>query len=290
MTLGRHAPPDPPWQPDFHLAAPLRRAFAGLVPDSVGLSADWPTLDQINTLAAAANLRNSRGLPIRFAPQHVRLGQRDYETAILASGEVPTRPANWHDLFNALVWLALPHTKAALNGLHGDELGQAPPGERPPRSDAATLFDESGLLMLAPDPGLFDLLRQRRWHDAFLRRRQDWAMVRVYTVGHAVLEKALAPYPGVTAKCLALALPRGLSLPGADQPPPDWLDHLCAGCWAPSGVTRPADLFPLPILGIPGWWAANEDPAFYDQTHIFRPSPAKGARTPPAPQSTGNIG
>ena len=27
---------------------------------------------------------------------------------------------------------------------------------------------------------------------------------------------------------------------------------------------------PLPVLGVPGWWAANEDPAFYGQTQVFR--------------------
>jgi hypothetical protein len=28
---------------------------------------------------------------------------------------------------------------------------------------------------------------------------------------------------------------------------------------------------PLPVLGIPGWWAPNENPGFYDDTQVFRP-------------------
>ena len=28
---------------------------------------------------------------------------------------------------------------------------------------------------------------------------------------------------------------------------------------------------PLPVLGVPGWWAANEVAAFYDDTAVFRP-------------------
>ncbi|MEK9775238.1 MAG: DUF3025 domain-containing protein, partial [Quisquiliibacterium sp.] len=27
---------------------------------------------------------------------------------------------------------------------------------------------------------------------------------------------------------------------------------------------------PLPVLGIPGWWPVNHDPAFYDDTAVFR--------------------
>jgi hypothetical protein len=27
----------------------------------------------------------------------------------------------------------------------------------------------------------------------------------------------------------------------------------------------------LPVLGVPGWCAANEDPAFYLDTSVFRP-------------------
>ena len=27
----------------------------------------------------------------------------------------------------------------------------------------------------------------------------------------------------------------------------------------------------LPVLGVPGWWAANENPDFYADTSVFRP-------------------
>jgi hypothetical protein len=32
----------------------------------------------------------------------------------------------------------------------------------------------------------------------------------------------------------------------------------------------PAALSPLPVLGVPGWWRANEEEAFYDDTRYFR--------------------
>jgi len=27
---------------------------------------------------------------------------------------------------------------------------------------------------------------------------------------------------------------------------------------------------PLPVLGVPGWWAENEGPSFYDDPQVFR--------------------
>jgi len=32
----------------------------------------------------------------------------------------------------------------------------------------------------------------------------------------------------------------------------------------------PGALTPLPLLGVPGWWSANEDAAFYDNARYFR--------------------
>ena len=34
-----------------------------------------------------------------------------------------------------------------------------------------------------------------------------------------------------------------------------------------SGVV---DTYPLPVLGIPGWWAANDSPDFYADAEVFR--------------------
>ena len=34
---------------------------------------------------------------------------------------------------------------------------------------------------------------------------------------------------------------------------------------------------PLPVLGVPGWWDANQDPAFYEDTRVFRPRRVKVA-------------
>jgi len=245
----------------FHHVAPFAARLAG---------ADWPALARLDALARAQGLRNHAGLPVRFAAQHTRCGQWDYEAAILASGEVPSRERNWHDLLNALTWLAFPRAKAALNAMQCAELERRRGTTRGPVSDAATLFDESGLLLLAPDDELADLLATRQWHAAFVDRRRLWEWTRVYAFGHALLEKLLSPWPGITAKCLFLKV-SALPEPGA---PPDWLDAALATAWQEGCISRPAELFPLPVLGIPGWWPGNVDPAFYLDESVFRPSRA----------------
>lgn len=253
------------WRSDF-ARQPLFASIAD-VACRLGARDTWPGLEDLNRLADLGGLANARGLPLRFVAQTRPCGQRDYEAGILASGEVPTRADNWHDLFNALVWLAFPRTKAVLNAVQCHSLQRNVTGNRPPLSDAATLFDESGLILVLRDDDLVELLRAHRWREAFLSRRAAWREVRVYLFGHALLEKSLAPFPAMTAKCLCLHLD---PLPPADEPPPVEVDAAAAGLWHDGAVTRPAELFPLPVLGIPGLWPENLNPGFYDDTSVFR--------------------
>ncbi|MNV85284.1 hypothetical protein D3C71_1792260 [compost metagenome] len=45
-----------------------------------------------------------------------------------------------------------------------------------------------------------------------------------------------------------------------------WLaQQMEPGHWAGKPFT------PLPVLGVPGWWPANEDPQFYADPQVFRP-------------------
>jgi hypothetical protein len=255
------------WRPGFVAAPP----FAHLRPWRNQLGGDaWPSLERLNALARAQGLRNAHGLHLRFAAQVQRCGQRDYEEGILATGSVPTRTHSWHDLLNALTWLALPRTKQALNAVQCRALGQDA-RRRGPLSDAATLFDESGLVLIGADAGLAGDLQSRRWHRAFVQRREDWQAVTAVVVGHAVLEKLLAPWPGITAKCTFLNLPAATPL--------QTVDERLAQAWLTGALSRPADLFPLPVLGIPGWWPENEDAAFYDDESVFRPARADQACT-----------
>src|SRR5512139_1764336 len=119
------------------LFAPIAGLLTSFAPERFG------DLGRLNAMACEVEPRPHAhsGHPIRFVPPDgTRLG---YEPRIHATGDVITRPDNWHDLFNALVWLRFPHAKAALNGLHVEELGEARRASgRGPLRDAATQFDE----------------------------------------------------------------------------------------------------------------------------------------------------
>ena len=50
------------------------------------------------------------------------------------------------------------------------------------------------------------------------------------------------------------------------------LDSLLADYLAmPEHCRSTRDLSPLPLLGVPGWTADNDNPTYYDNTDYFRP-------------------
>ena len=260
------------WQPHF-AQHPLFAGYQGVASLFTGLD-DWAGSDRLTTEARLRGLCNAAGLPLTFDPQTAACGQRDYEAQILATGGVPTRTANWHDFFNALVWLNFPRLKVALNAVQCAALAQRDEKrnpERGARSDAATVFDESGAVLIGPDAELADQLRDHDWHGAFVEKRDLWQANRLLIVGHAVLEKALTlkvrPYPGMIAKALYLPWP---ALDGPLNTPPEGLDAALADVWHGGAVQRPADLFAIPVLGVPGMDPGNAHPAYYANRTVFR--------------------
>lgn len=115
--------------------------------------------------------------------------------------------------------------------------------------------------VISRDPALPGLLTERAWHALFweARDRVEREMCFV-VVGHALLEKALAPYPAMTGKCLTLI---------ADSPDLDAADAQAAR--ELDAVDTPRQLPPLPVQGIPGWDAANAHAAYYADREVFRP-------------------
>jgi hypothetical protein len=228
--------------------------------------AEWNALgghhdrESLNALAA------SRGARVRFVAPPSNLTGVGYERAIAASGEVPTRD-NAHDFFNALQWLAFPRTKTAINEGHLRHMSPAN-GTRPAARDVLTMVDESGIIVASDDPGLLDLLREFRWRALFVDRRMDVvAHMRFALIGHGLMEKALRPFIGLTGKAILLHIDSDTSLDAAAA---GWLMD-------DAHLLRPHALAPLPLLGVPGWDARNENPAFYDDTAYFRPGRRRSA-------------
>jgi hypothetical protein len=205
--------------------------------------------------AAANGIRTQGGQPIRFVPPGGRRGA--YELRVHETGEIETRTENLHDWFNALCWLAFPRTKAQINALHAAEMPREG-GRRGRLRDLLTIFDEGGAIVVCADEELTRLARECRWKDLFwgARERVINAM-RFVVLGHAVLEQALKPRPGITCKAL-------FARPGED------LDQAAAAWLASRGEgASPRDLAPLPVFGYPGW-AANDHPEFYQDERYFR--------------------
>jgi len=110
--------------PDLPLYAPLAR-WALPCPES------GPAQALFDALLANARTRGQALPPgLRFV---CGLTPADYyELHVGRHGEVPTRPANWHDWFNALAWLAWPKAKAALNARHVRAIEARRSWRRPP--------------------------------------------------------------------------------------------------------------------------------------------------------------
>ena len=213
------------------------------------------SLAKLNSFAAERNLRTESGKSVRFVPPRAK--DAYYELTVYRTGEVETRPDSLHDFFNALAWLAFPRAKARLNALHAAEIPREG-GRRGRLRDLLTIFDEGGAIVLCDQPDLLSLLQAMQWKELFWKQRERVRReMRILVFGHAVMEQALKPWPGIT--CKAIALPA--------RADPDAAVHAWLGTLQPGA--SPRDLAPLPVFGFPGWLAQDE--AFYDDTRYFRP-------------------
>jgi len=214
----------------------------------------WPTLEALNALAEEAQVRTASGKPVRFVSPSA--ADPYYEVHLYETGCVATRRENWHDFFNALVWLAYPQTKAAINALHAKQI-PLENGRRGRLRDMLTIFDEGGAIVLCADAELNRMIREFRWRELFWDCRERLLRsMRFVVVGHAVLEKALEPWPGIACKAL---------FTGVD----DDADS-CAAQWLTAHAS-PQELAPLPVFGYPGWLPESTRAEFYSDTRYFRP-------------------
>jgi len=229
----------------------------------------FPGCKQLNSLLPSG-LVSQGGHKIRFVPS-TELDDEAYEFRIYTTGQVSTRANNWHDLFNAFVWMRFPRIKMAMNALHYQAWSQQSDGSRGRLRDALTLFDECGVIVASDHTELLTALSERRWPTAFQHLRSHWGtQLQVAITGHAMLEKYLSPYKSMTAKALLIHTEhkytdRNALLEFLDRKTAEHLLHETI-------LTKPACLAPLPLAGIPGWWPdATQDEQFYDDVNVFRP-------------------
>lgn len=235
----------------------------------------WPTIEELESLRRHATQIDGIGRP-QFSAQAADLLKDGlhYEERILG-GQLATRENNWHDLFNALVWLRYPHSKHALNVAQCKDIARVGPRERTRAQCAMTHFDEGGAIVLCSDPELIAAWDRHDWHGLFWKERTAWnSRIAVQVFGHANLELALQPQRLLVAKCVVLRVDDKTF----DQLQSDltavrrridsrMADLVAAG----TELADPQNLRPLPLSGIPGWHVDAVDERFLSEAPCFRP-------------------
>ena len=203
---------------------------------------------------------------VKFVPQSALPEGQAYEDFIFRTHQVPTRDG-LHDFFNGLCWHRFPKAKRRLNQLQAAEIAKLGVTKtRGPVRDALTLFDENVVLMHAPD-SVWGALQARDWLKLFVDLRDQWQHVHLVLFGHALVEKLVTPYKSITGHVYRIAN----DINPHDEAALDaWLEQ---DLQPAKLATKPYE--PLPVLGVPGWWTANEDRAFYEDTQVFRPKREK---------------
>ncbi len=260
------------WNADFAQQSPPLKTLRAASRQIAG--SDWPALSRLQEVITRAGIRTASGLPLQLVPPAA--DGESYEQRLYARGELEFRERNWHDLFNVLVWLTFPRAKAALNARHHAALPAGRAGGRGAVRDALTLFDESGVIVVSADAELLQMIRGFCWKPLFWERRAEVISSMDFLLfGHALCEKALAPYKGITGRGLLLEVDRDfLELPPAERL--TQIDSRVAS-WIsdPLALCHTHELAPLPVLGVPGWCADNEQSAYYEDRDHFRPGRAR---------------
>jgi hypothetical protein len=258
--------------------SPKTEGFAGAVLAEIDWSQPWfapwrklgePTAQlalKQQSVAEALNAINHAAKreanEVKFVPQSTLPEGQAYEDFIFKTAQVPTRDG-LHDFFNGLCWHRFPLAKRRLNQLQAAEIeAQGVRATRGPVRDALTLFDENVVLMHAPD-AVWQALQARDWLRLFVDLREQWQQVHLVLFGHALVEKLVTPYKSITGHVYRVA--------NAVNPH----DEAALDAWLVQDL-QPAKLAtkpyePLPVLGIPGWCAANAERAYYEDTTVFRP-------------------
>jgi hypothetical protein len=257
---------------DIDWSLPWFAQFAarGMRWQQAALAGETQWLAAMNADAAQSRPRTGRGQPLAFIAQDDLPPGTAYEAHIASTGCVPTRH-NLHDFFNATMWFAFPRIKAALNARQSaaiDALGVGP--TRGGVRDTLTLFDENALLFACADATLGTALRNFDWRTLLVANRPAWgAACEVRCFGHALLEKLISPYKACTGHAWIVTVPE-VYFSWPDPSRNAWLDEAVSGVLLTNAELTSRLFAPLPVLGIPGWWAANEAPSFYDDPSVFR--------------------
>lgn len=267
-----------PWNPEFDRDKPLFEPLRPLLNPFRHFS-EWPELDAYQQLLnnAQSPLRTLHGAKLEVVAQEGKPNhfEQHYAPRIYLHGEIQTRTKNWHDFFQLLTWFIFPKTKAVINAIHIPKAKQriesGDIGRRSPVENMLSLFDEGGVVITSSEPTLLQLVKDFKWKELFWQHGNELVdKFECTTFGHAMYEKALAPYIGMTANAILLKVDKSYFAKPMNERLAFIDDQLAAIFTTGAQYTQPRDLNPFPILGMPGWHKENNIEGFYDNQDYFR--------------------
>jgi len=270
------------WHPEFYstsnLFDPIKPAFKAMNYHTP----EWPTLNEYQSLLSShsTKITNFIDLPIQFVNQASACStfESQYEPRIYLKGEVQTRLKNWHDFFQVLVWKTFPKTKKLLNTLHYQASTQrlsldSTNKQRTPVENFITLFDECGIIIVSHNAELLKMIKEFQWETLFWENREAFNTdIACFTFGHAMYEKAINPYIGMTANAILIHTDKAIS-DMADKRGLDLIDTLTSSTITKNLEETPdlkGHLTPFPLLGVPNWHKDNNEKRFYLNENYFR--------------------
>ena len=265
------------WSQDFYVDNVLFRQIAPFA-RLLSYNNDWPDMSDFNQMLSDVHgqVRSSNGALLRFVEQGDKTSdpEKSYEARICLKGEIQTRSNNWHDYFQVLIWCTFSKTKQLINLLHYEAFTERVNKQLKNRSsieNTLTLFDECGVVIVSSKPELLQLINDYDWTALFISHREAFNRdIKCFTFGHALYEKYLSPYIGMTAHSICLTVdPEFFKLD--DEQQLNKIDELAYDFFTKTKTLTPAaTLTPFPVLGIPGWDSRNNDPEFYQNKNYFR--------------------
>jgi len=252
------------WDTSVFNTSPIIKQLSNLTRHFASFS-NWPSLNDYKNIFAQNKIEI---IPVAQSISIERF-EDQYEPRVYLKKELQTRTKNWHDFFNALVWLSFPNTKKTLNSLHFDTSSNRAPGtNRSTLENRITQFDECGAVIVSSNNKLLDLIRNHQWKELFIDHKDSFSReIKCVVFGHAIFEKALSPYIGMTCHCILIENHKLLK--EVQEANYTGLDLYLSELWQQDISNKPRRFNALPVLGIPGYWP-DQSILFYNNENYFR--------------------
>ena len=241
---------------------------------------NWPDLtdyqNYLNNTDNPISVKSGKKLKVVAQDTTQSAFEHGYEPRIYLKGELQTRTESWHDFFQILVWKLFPKTKALLNELHYHAIksrldSSNSSSQRSVLENTLTQYDECGAVIISTNQKLLEQINHFDWHTLFWKHRADVEKhLKCIVFGHAIYEKGIRPYIGMTCHSVLLHVPDTI-FSSTREKLFEHLDSVLEKHFTKSLIQTPQDLSPFPLLGMPGWHPENNQENFYHNSSYFRP-------------------